>query len=169
MKSRYSLFIFRTKIIYELLILYFFSIFTFVIDNNYDNPIVFVSTMLVSLYIAYFGYLKNQENKISFFYNGRTIKKLRLYTLKCTIFLSISFIPLVIYLGFYSRKPFIYCLYYIMIVTSFYIANYLVPINIEKKVNSKVITIKNLISSVVTCMLIMTLFYFLSTITQKLS
>ena len=56
-----------------------------------------------------------------------------------------------------------------MIVTSFYIANYLVPINIEKKVNSKVITIKNLISSVVTCMLIMTLFYFLSTITQKLS
>lgn len=162
MFDRFLLFIFRTKIIFDLIILVVISSLSYFIDESYGDPFVFTTTILIFCYISYFEFLKNQKNRIYFFYNAKTIKKLRIYTLISCIRISLIFIPISFIMGILSNNITTYFLHYIFAMSGFSIANYIVSINIEKRKNGTIITIKNLLDSVAICILTILLLLLIS-------
>lgn len=67
MKGRFFLFIRRTNVLYDLIIIYFLALSSFIIDNQRDYLLTLIFTILGFMYLAYFEYLKNQRKKIYFF------------------------------------------------------------------------------------------------------
>lgn len=152
MSDRFLLFIFNTKIFFDLLILIVVSGLSYFVDGHYDDPFLFTSTVLAFCYMAYYEFLTDQKNRIGFFYTARTIKNIRFYTIKSCIQLSIVFVPIAIVIGILSSSLFNYLFYYLLSLASFFLANYLVPINVEKRRKGAIITVKNLLSSVGFCL-----------------
>lgn len=155
MCDRFMLFLFKTNILFDLIILIVISFLSAFVDNNYDDPFLFTTTVVAFCYIIYFEYLRSQKNKISFFYNARTITHLRLYTIKSCIKVSILFFPISIILGILNGDALSYVVHYLLTIISFSFVNFIVPINIEKKRDSTIITLKDLFFSICLCVAIL--------------
>ncbi len=151
MFGRFFIFICRTKVLYDLIIVYLLSATSFITDSRNDYLFILVSTILCFMYLVYFEYLRNQKGKIHFFYNGQTLKELRYYAIRSTFLLSLVFLPMVIIIGTITHRVLIYLINYLLVIILFYLINYFMPINIEKKIDSQVITLRDLVKSVSIC------------------
>ena len=145
------LFILRTSILYDLIIIYFLALSSFIIDNQRDYLLTLIFTILGFMYLAYFEYLKNQRKKIHFFYNSQTLSELRYYAIQSTLKLSLVFLPMIVVLGVITNQILVYGINYLTVIISFYVVNSLIPINIEKRKDSRIITFKDMLKSVVSC------------------
>lgn len=65
-EGKIFLFIRRTNVLYDLIIIYFLALSSFIIDNQRDYLLTLIFTILGFMYLAYFEYLKI-KGKIYFF------------------------------------------------------------------------------------------------------
>lgn len=151
MFDRFLLFIFKTKTIFDLIILVVISGLSYFMDENYKDPFLFTTTILAFCYIAYFEFLKDQKRRICFFYNAKTIKNLRIYTVWSCVRISVVFVPIALIIGVLNGNMITYFMHYILAILSFSSANYVVSINIEKIKNGTVITVRDLFVSTIIC------------------
>ncbi|MGX7108886.1 hypothetical protein [Facklamia miroungae] len=142
------LFVLRTKIKFDIIIMIFFSIVSGFADNNYDEPIVFIVTFLGALYMIYYAYLYANAKRITLFYNASNLKQLRIDTISHLAKFSTIFCIIAATLGLLSDSLLNYIFYYLVTIISFIISNNIVRINIEKKINKKVILFTDLIKSI---------------------
>ncbi len=157
MKGRYALFIRRTKVCYDLLIIYAISIISFISDSQTDYHITLVSSILSFLYLAYFEYLNAQKKKISFFYNGRNLSQLRFYAIKSTILLSLVFLPVLFLLGRLSGNFIIFIVEYFLTILSFYLVTRFFPLTIEKKRGKKIMTLQDIFKNILCSLMLLVL------------
>lgn len=159
----FFLFLTRTKVKYDIILLVFVSFLSVFIDKSYDEPFAFIVTMLTSLYILYYEYINSQKKKINIFYTANNLKKLRTDTVFSLAIFSVIFLIIAIVLGALNKNFLLYSMYYFLTIISFSLSNYLVPINIEKKENKKIITFKDLTKSILLTILLLSLFLFIFT------
>ncbi len=157
----FFLFLLRTKVKYDIILLLFVSFLSVFIDKNYNEPFAFVVTMLTSLYIIYYEYLKMQKNKINIFYNVINLKKLRMDTIFSLSEFSIVFLIIAIILGILSNSLLTHFMYYLLTIISFSLSNSIIPINIEKRINKKIIILKDLVKSILLTVLLLSCFIFI--------
>ncbi|OHX26735.1 hypothetical protein BKX95_08675 [Streptococcus iniae] len=161
MKGRFSLFIFRTKVIYDVILLYFMTFIYCYSDNRSgDNKLTFACSILGLLNVIYYSYLIGQKNKITFFYTPKNSFKLRFYALHSSILFSSIFLPMIILFGFLDNDMFNYIVLYSVIITSFYFANYFVKLSVEKEMKGNIVSKRDIFKAfTLTILLIFTVYY----------
>lgn len=156
----------RSKLKYDLLITIFVFFVSFpTLDINGKMNIMSIS-MLVFLYTTYYEFLKNQKNRVSFFYTGSNIKNLKTDVLKAILYLSSIFLAAVIMVDLFLLDGFYLTMTYFVSIIIFSISIIIIPINIEKREKHvpKVITWKDLTKSISITVALLILFLLLKSL-----
>lgn len=142
-KDRNLLYIFRTDLIYNLIIIFLISMLDF--KNETLDQSIFSFAMISSLLLIYTELLKNEDNKITIFYKANQLNKVRLSKIAPVTKFSIVYFILMVVLGVYFKEFFEYIYSYIVTYLSFVITVLSVRINVEMKNGGPVITTKNIL------------------------
>lgn len=153
----FFLFLIRSKIKYDIVFLIVISFLPLFLDKKYDEPLIFVITMLTSLYLVYYEYLKKQSKSINFLYNANNLGELRKNAIISLDLFSILFLFIAVILGVFSDSLLQSLFYYIFVVSSFSLSNVIVSINLEKRMNSKIFIMKDVIKSLSLSVLILSI------------
>ncbi len=164
MRDRFFLFILRNRVRYDLIFLYFLCLIGIYYEKSIDFRITLITTILSFLYLSYYEYLVSQKGKIHFFYRGNRLYLLRYYASIQSIKLSLIFLPMT-FIACLLFQTFEYFIDVAITVVSFYLSNKLIHLDVEKKSFFKIITVKNLLHSLLlTVTLIFLCLYLLSVV-----
>ncbi|WP_460016499.1 hypothetical protein [Lactovum odontotermitis] len=156
------LYIFRTELLFNLIIVFLLSMLAF--KNQVIDISVFSFSILTSLVMIYYELLKNEAGKIQIFYKANHLKKIRMDKFVFISKFSIIYLIFMLALGWYHHNILEYLSRYLVAYSAFAASALFVKINIERKIQRVMISAKDMLKIIaVSLILVITGNWLLST------
>lgn len=136
-------FLMRNSLRYEILIILFIGVYSSIQSTRSQIGLTFSITMLSILFLIYFHILVRQKGRITLFYSGSTIKKMKIDLINAIVTLSLFFLIISLLIDIFIWQEIDLAIHYLLSMITFVFSALIVPINVERKEqhNPNIVTI----------------------------